>query len=58
MRILATFLIFCLWLPAARAAEEVVAGLSQDRIQITANFDGSDLLIYGAVKRETAIPEG
>lgn len=40
----------------AAAQEEVVAGLSRDAIAITANFDGSDLLIYGAVKRETPIP--
>lgn len=42
----------------ARAAEEVVAGLSQNSISITAQFTGSDILIYGAVKRETPIPEG
>lgn len=40
------------------AAEEVVAGLSRDAIAITANFDGSDLLIYGAVKREAPVPTG
>lgn len=40
------------------AAEEVVAGLSRDAISITANFDGSDLLIYGAVKREAPVPTG
>lgn len=40
-------------LPAA--AEEVVAGLSQSRIAITTNFDGSEILIFGAVKREDAI---
>lgn len=40
------------------AQEDVVAGLSQDRIDITADFDGSDILIYGAVKRETALPTG
>lgn len=37
-------------------AEEVVAGLSRDEVSITANFDGSDILIYGAVKR-TAPPD-
>ncbi|MCV2870135.1 TIGR02186 family protein [Defluviimonas sp. WL0002] len=42
--------------PAA-AQEEVISGLSQDRISITANFEGSDLLVYGAVKREAPIPE-
>jgi len=40
------------------AQEAVVAGLSQDRIDITADFDGSDILIYGAVKRETPLPTG
>lgn len=40
------------------AQEDVVAGLSQDRIDITADFDGSDILIYGAVKRETPLPAG
>jgi uncharacterized protein (TIGR02186 family) len=38
--------------------EEVVLGLSQDRVAITADFDGSEILIFGAVKRETPIPEG
>ncbi len=39
-------------------AEEVVAGLSQNRVQITTNFDGSEILIFGAVKRETPLPDG
>ena len=38
------------------AAEEVVAGLSQNRIAITANFDGSEILVFGAVKREEPPP--
>lgn len=46
-----------LFLPHPGVTEEVVAGLSQDSISITANFDGSDLLIYGAVKREEPIPQ-
>ncbi len=41
-----------------QAPESVVAGLSRDAVAITANFDGSDILIYGAVKRETPIPPG
>ena len=49
-------LLVALALPAQ--AEQVVAGLSQDRIAITANFRGSEILIFGAVKREVAIPEG
>lgn len=46
-----------LWLCALpAAAEEVVAGLSQNRISISTNFDGSEILIFGAVKREDPIP--
>ena len=45
-----------LTLPAR--AEEVVLGLSQDEVAITANFDGSKILVFGAVKRETPIPQG
>lgn len=46
--------------PEARLGtpETVVAGLSRDSVAITASFDGSDILIYGAVKRETPIPNG
>ncbi|MBZ0122867.1 MAG: TIGR02186 family protein [Roseovarius sp.] len=39
-------------------AEEVVLGLSQDKVAITANFDGSHILVFGAVKREEPIPQG
>ncbi|MEO0771865.1 MAG: TIGR02186 family protein [Pseudomonadota bacterium] len=39
-------------------AEEVVLGLSQDEVAITATFDGSQILVFGAVKREEPIPEG
>ena len=42
----------------ALANEALVSGLSQNRVQITANFDGSDILIYGAVKRDTPAPQG
>ncbi|CAM3169716.1 TIGR02186 family protein [Paracoccus nototheniae] len=38
--------------------EQVVAGLSNSSVAITTSFDGSDILIYGAVKRETPIPGG
>ena len=44
-------------LPLA-AKEEVVLGLSQNEVSITTNFDGSEILIFGAVKREDAIPDG
>ncbi|KAA2313621.1 hypothetical protein DL237_11740 [Pseudooceanicola sediminis] len=45
-------------LPATLATaqdEEVVLGLSQNRVAINANFDGSEILIFGAVKRD-AVP--
>lgn len=50
-------LIMCCALPA-KADEQVVLGLSQNRVAITANFDGSEILVFGAVKREGPIPEG
>ncbi|MEQ5869885.1 TIGR02186 family protein [Sagittula sp. NFXS13] len=40
---------------AAQPAEEVVLGLSQDTVRISTNFDGSEILIFGAIKRETAL---
>ncbi|SPF79751.1 TIGR02186 family protein [Pseudoprimorskyibacter insulae] len=43
---------------ATAETETVVLGLSQDRVRITPNFDGSEILIFGAVKRETPIPTG
>ncbi|MEP2641888.1 TIGR02186 family protein [Roseobacter sp.] len=46
------------YLATVAQAEEVVLGLSQDRVSITTNFDGSEILIFGAIKREEAIPEG
>lgn len=50
--------IVLLVLPLMNAqAEEVVADLSQSRVSITSNFDGSEILIFGAVKREDMIPE-
>lgn len=54
------FALFGLMLLASSpsVAEEVVLGLSKDKVSITTNFDGSDILIFGAVKREEAIPEG
>lgn len=52
------FAIICalLFAPVALAAEEVVAALSQTRVSITANFDGSEILVFGAIKRDTPAP--
>jgi len=49
--------LLCLAAPAL-AQETIVSGLSQNRVSITADFDGSEILIYGAVKRDTPAPEG
>ncbi|WP_425037647.1 TIGR02186 family protein [Primorskyibacter sp. S187A] len=51
-------LLLCLSLmlaPLFALAEEVVLGMSRDSIAITTNFDGSDLLIFGAVKRDAPL---
>jgi len=50
-------LLLTLALPAA-AQEVIVSGMSQNRVSITADFDGSEILIYGAVKRDAPAPEG
>lgn len=39
-------------------AESVVLGLSQNEIAITTSFDGSEILVFGAVKREEPVPDG
>lgn len=41
--------------PATAQRLSVVAGLSQERVSIGASFDGTEILIYGAVKREQPI---
>ncbi|WBU58217.1 TIGR02186 family protein [Paracoccus sediminicola] len=43
-------------MPRAEPAEQVVAGLSSDAVSITTSFDGSEIILYGAIRRETAIP--
>lgn len=40
------------------AEESIVSGLSQNRVSITADFVGSEILVYGAVKRDAPVPEG
>lgn len=50
------FALLLLALPAR--GESVVAGLSADAIGITASFDGSTVLIYGAIKRDAPEPDG
>jgi uncharacterized protein (TIGR02186 family) len=50
--------LLCALAGPALAQETIVSGLSQNRVSITADFDGSEILIYGAVKRDTPPPEG
>ncbi|MFD1913902.1 TIGR02186 family protein [Halodurantibacterium flavum] len=38
--------------------EEVVVGLSQSNVAITATFVGSEILVFGAIRREAPLPEG
>ncbi len=52
-------LLLCLtFLALPAAAEEIVLALSRDRVDITTQFNGSEILVFGAVKREAPIPEG
>lgn len=51
--------LLALLLAAAPAgAESIVAGLSQTSVAITADFTGEEILVYGAVKRESPAPDG
>jgi uncharacterized protein (TIGR02186 family) len=50
-------LIILLLAGPAAAQETVILGLSQNRVAITANFDGSEILVFGAVKREVKTPD-
>ncbi|WP_341862699.1 TIGR02186 family protein [Gymnodinialimonas sp. 57CJ19] len=58
MRVIALLLATLLAGVSAADAEEVVAGLSQDAINITANFEGSEIMIFGAVSRTAPAPQG
>lgn len=48
---------FALFLAHPTWAEEVVLGLSSDQVSIDTNFDGSEILIFGAVKRDKPAPD-
>ena len=54
MRLLALLLFL---LAGPLRAEEIVLGLSSNQVAITATFDGSDILVFGAVKRTEPVPE-
>ncbi|WP_116083221.1 TIGR02186 family protein [Tropicimonas sp. IMCC34011] len=44
-------LVLSLLLPSLAAAQDIVADLSQNRVSITTSFDGSELLVFGAIRR-------
>ncbi len=56
-KIFSALLLFAALPLQAMAQEDLVAGLSQNRISIDATFVGSDILIFGAVKREAPAPD-
>lgn len=56
MRRLILSLAMCIAASLPAVAEEVVLGLSSDTVSINTNFDGSEILIFGAVKRDAPFP--
>lgn len=44
--------LFLLMAGALAAQESVVPGISTDRIALTVNYEGSEILVFGAVRRE------
>lgn len=57
MNLILRHILAFIFLALPAQAEEVVLGLSSDKVAITATFEGSDILIFGAVKRESPIAE-
>lgn len=55
LRVLGLLLALLPALPAA-AQESVVTGLSLDSIALTADFDGSEIFVFGAIRRDGPIP--
>ncbi len=53
-RLLALVLLLCA--PAASAQETVVTGISTENIALTADFTGSEVLVFGAIRRDAPIP--
>jgi uncharacterized protein (TIGR02186 family) len=55
LRLLSLMLLLAL---PAQAEEEIILGLSQNEIDITATFTGSDILLFGAIRRDAPVPDG
>ena len=43
-------LALCFLLASPAAADDLVSGLSQDQIQITSNYSGTDIVVFGAIE--------
>ena len=56
MRFLVVLALYLLAALPARG-EEILAGLSQKQLSLTVNFEGSEILVFGAVRREAPLPE-
>ncbi|MBP7002088.1 TIGR02186 family protein [Amaricoccus sp.] len=50
--------LLALALAAPAAAQTVVTGISTENIALTADFTGSDVLVFGAIRRDAPIPVG
>lgn len=42
----------------AVAEERAIVGLSQHQVSLTTSFSGSELFVYGAIRRESPLPKG
>jgi uncharacterized protein (TIGR02186 family) len=56
-RLWAGVLVAALLAAPSAAQESVVTGLSADEIALTATFDGSELFLFGAIRRDTPLAE-
>ncbi len=57
MRAVLLLILTLLAAPIAWAQESVVTGISTESIALTANYDGSEIFVFGAVRRDAPIPE-
>lgn len=56
IRTILALALLLLALPAAASQESVVTGVSTDNIALNATFDGSELFVFGAIRREAPPP--
>jgi uncharacterized protein (TIGR02186 family) len=56
MKSLAALLIVMSCAASARAGENLVSGLSQDSIQITSSYNGTSIVVFGAVEHPSNTP--